>query len=162
MADVFEAEGWVRDYMSRPLHEAMLVLDPLIMQHGDYLVSYSELIRQLGYTQAKEIPEVRRLLQRLGTEVGRNMFDQGVWVNWMEDRIAQTRDNIVITGIRYPNEARMIRCLNGQIWWVMRPGYGPVNSHSSDNSLDYTACDRVIMNDGTLEDLANQVLDQVR
>ena len=48
-------------------------------------VTYREAIEERGYTEAKaEFPEVRRLLQVFGTEVGRDLFGENVWVDIMK------------------------------------------------------------------------------
>ena len=160
VADILEdSHGFYRTFMSQPLNAALCRLNPQIeVRHGE-VFRYVDLIAQLGYTKAKELPEVRRLLQAMGTEVGRDMFGQTVWVDLMEQTLAGYKpdDNVVVTGIRFPNEASMIRELGGELWWVYRPGYGPVNSHSSDNTLSLRHFDRVVVNDGTLDDLEQLV-----
>ena len=153
VADVLESMGWKRTYFSKSLNEAMKLINPLIDVTG---LRYADLVNTVGYEDAKKTPEVRRLLQVLGTEVGRNLFGQNVWSDLIKDEVTKVMnsgDSIVVTGVRYPNELDMIRSLGGKTWWVHRPGYGPVNSHSSDNALSYEDFDYVIMNDGRLEDL---------
>lgn len=179
VADVLEAEGWHRTFLSKPLNEAMKTLNPKIpvFLHGlppydvEYafdrylpgnwdLVDYSWLVDKFGYNEAKKNPEVRRLLQVFATEVVREMFGQDTWVNLARKEIQEYLDkgqSVVITGVRFDNEVQMITALGGELWWVHRPGYGPVNSHISDNWLKYSDFDRVVMNDGSLDDLSNMV-----
>lgn len=154
-----DSHGFYRTFMSQPLNAALCRLNPQIeVRHGE-VFRYVDLINQLGYTKAKELPEVRRLLQAMGTEAGRDMFGQTVWIDLMEQTLASytTEASLVVTGIRFPNELEMIRKLGGQLWWVYRPGYGPVNGHTSDNALSLRHFDRVVVNDGTLEDLEQLV-----
>ena len=152
VADILEdSHGFYRTFMSQPLNAALCRLNPQIeVRHGE-VFRYVDLINQLGYTKAKELPEVRRLLQAMGTEVGRDMLGQNVWIDQLRNSLAAQKpdDDVVVTGIRFPNEARMIVELGGQLWWVHRPGYGPVNSHSSDNTLTYEDFDYVVT-DGAL------------
>ena len=160
IADILEdSHGFYRTFMSQPLNAALCRLNPQVeVRHGE-VFRYVDLINQLGYAKAKELPEVRRLLQAMGTEVGRDMFGQTVWIDQLRNYLAAQKpdDDVVVTGIRFPNEASMIRELGGELWWVYRPGYGPVNSHSSDNTLSLRHFDRVVVNDGTLEDLEQLV-----
>ena len=154
-----DSHGFYGTFMSQPLNAALCRLNPQVeVRHGE-VFRYVDLINQLGYTKAKELPEVRRLLQAMGTEVGRDMFGQTVWIDQLRNYLAAQKpdDDVVVTGIRFPNEASMIRELGGELWWMYRPGYGPVNSHSSDNSLSLRHFDRVVVNDGTLEDLEQLV-----
>ena len=160
VADILENKhGFYRTFMSAPVHEMLCVLDPEIEVRHGVVFRYSELIRQLGYARAKELPEVRRLLQVLGTEVGRDMIDPDIWVLQMHEKLSSYKpdDNIVVTGIRFQNEADMIRRLQGELWWVMRPGYGPVNAHPSDNSLTKQVFDMIVFNDADLPYLKKHV-----
>lgn len=160
VADVLEdSHGFYRTFMSQPLNAALCRLNPQVEVRRGEVFRYVDLINQLGYTKAKELPEVRRLLQAMGTEVGRDMFGQTIWVDLMRNNLAayEPDDNVVVTGIRFPNEACMIHELGGELWWTYRPGYGPVNSHSNDNTLSLRHFDRLVVNDGTLEDLEQHV-----
>lgn len=177
-----EHGGWEKTYMSKPLERALLILNPFVYRtvqdEGSFQETenttdgrrtpgwkpwerYSELHDRVGYEQSKKNPEVRRLLQILGTEVGREMFGNDVWVDLMADDvrdIVARGKSAVITGIRYENELRAIRNMGGRVVWVSRPGTNPVNAHTSDNSLIPGMFDDVIANNGTLEKLKQVVL----
>jgi hypothetical protein len=124
-------------------------------------VPYATLHKILGYERSKQIADVRRLLQRLGTEVGRNILGYDVWVNAAFRTVDEWRDlnrqDVAITGIRFFNEHQAIRDRRGVLVWVDRPGVEPVNVHSSDNTLNREHFDVIIENDGSLEDLADKV-----
>lgn len=159
VADVLESMGWERTYVSRPLEHALLTLDPYIVVSMGTM-RYSEIHAEVGYDASKKIPEVRRLLQVLGTEVGREMFGPDVWINACLNEVLGRYPapvGIVVTGIRYHNEMEAIRTIGGRLYWVSRPGYGPVNTHSSDNTLSADDFDGDIANDGTLGDLDREV-----
>ena len=58
----------------------------------------------------------RRLLQLLGTECGRECIGEDVWVNiWTKDYFihADNYDTIVVDDVRFENEVKTIRMLNG-------------------------------------------------
>lgn len=169
LADLLvEHAGFHKTYMSKPLEKALLTLDPYIPTDDPSALPverYSELHQRVGYDKSKQVPEVRYLLQVLGTEVGREMFGEDCWVNivmaeaslWMRE--ASTP--VAITGIRYKNELLALRNLGGIGVWVSRPGCGPVNSHSSDNSLGPEDFDITVTNDGSIEDLKQKALELV-
>lgn len=122
--------GFGKTYMSEPLQAALYTLDPWIVSPVPLSVPaeksvqrYRELADDIGYTEAKKIPEVRRLLQVLGTEVGREQLGQDTWVNAARKKIEELREHgpVVLTGVRYPNEAEMIQELGGILVWVERP-----------------------------------------
>ena len=149
--------GFTKIGMSDTLHECLMVLNPIAA--FDYVsveaIRYRDYCEEVGYVEAKKNPEVRALLQRLGTEVGRNMIDEDIWVNAMLNK-ARRHLAVVVTGIRYPNEANA--CLF--TWNVVRPGYGPVNDHSSEAlaaEINASGNHLTIVNDGTLEQLYESV-----
>jgi hypothetical protein len=166
-----EKHGFVKLGMSDALHEAMLAIDPVIWptstagyESAEEVWRYSEAIAEWGYVRTKEMfPEARRLLQKLGTEVGRNMVGENVWVNIMARKIDDHRGAghpVVVTGIRFPNEVQMIRELGGRSVWIDRPNLatrGAIAAHASENSVGEQDFDGLIVNDGTLEDLYEQV-----
>lgn len=60
----------------------------------------------------------REALQKLGTEAGRDVFHQDLWVYTLEKNLVH--DNIVIADTRFPNEIDMIRRNNGSIIQIKR------------------------------------------
>jgi hypothetical protein len=95
-------------------------------------------------------------MQRLGTEVGREMFGDDFWVETALDRIPDG-SKVVFSDARYPNEADAIRDLGGKIYRIEREGVGPANGHASEIALnDYDFDDR-IDNSGTVEELYAQI-----
>ena len=174
--------------MSDVLNEILLVLNPLIpsVSFPDRdTMRYADHIEVVGYTEAKTLPEVRRLLQTMGTEVGRNMIDPDVWVNVMAAKVAASRAagvSVVVTGIRYPNELQMIRDLGGVSVYVTRPATSEnsrahnarsehitrehetrIDAHSSElhtseTTLSIEDFDLSLVNDGTFDDLRIKAL----
>jgi hypothetical protein len=61
----------------------------------------------------------RLALQLLGTEAGRNVFHQDLWIYSLEKRIEKFND-VVLTDTRFPNEIEFIRKLGGVIIQVER------------------------------------------
>lgn len=102
-----------------------------------------------GYKETKYGTEIRRLLQRLGTEAGRKTLWDSIWVDAAFAGVEL--ENIVVTDCRFPNEAQAITQRGGQIWRITRKGVGPANQHPSETSLDDWPWDKTIGNNGTLE-----------
>lgn len=155
--ELCRAHGYVKIGMSDILNHALLALDPWVEYYReDEPERYSEYIKRHGYVEAKKNSEVRRLLQVLGTEVGRNMLGENIWVDATEARIYDfwARDKgVIVTGIRYPNELEMINALGGLSAWVSRPGHEATGSHASETSVNPEHFGQIILNDGSLEDL---------
>lgn len=173
-----DEHDWIKRGMSDTLNDALLKLNPMIPLNahesrlrGHYdgeFVPYSRLYAEVGYVEAKKNTEVRRLLQALGTEVGRDMIDQNVWVDMTRRQVQLLRNagnNVIITGMRFPNELDMIRQEGGELWWVTRPdggGDATTGAHASENSVRPEDFDVIIPNMGTLEDLYREVEEALR
>lgn len=154
------------------------VADYLMAEHGFIRRAFADNIRRMlydvnpmigheplqvkvdvdGWDKAKQDPIVRRMLQVLGVSARENIH-QDVWINAALDRVLN--DRIVITDVRFINEAEAIRDRGGEIWRVVRPGVNAVNSHVSETQLDNYKFDQYLVNDGSITDLHNQVLNLI-
>ena len=144
-----------------------------VISRGEF-ARYQGLVDKVGYVEAKKNLEVRRLLQALGTEVGRELLGENIWVEAAKKKILELTaagHNVVITGIRFPNEIALEQQLNtGHIVaasvWVDRPSLPPLEAgHSSETSVGRNDFEYGLDNTGTLEDLyeaADALLSEVR
>jgi hypothetical protein len=123
----------------------------------------------------------RVIMQRIGTEVGRSIHPD-TWIKHTLNNIRSAadgagfveRDDIgrrfnripppvastlwVVTDVRFPNEADAIRAIGGCVVKVVRPSLGvSTDEHPSETSVDLIEADVNIINDGTLNDLRDQV-----
>ena len=134
------------------IRDALIALNPIL--HDGYRLN--EIVKMYGWEVAKSKDEVRRLLQVMGTEVGRKLIHEDVWV-WRLFNSINTDERIVIPDVRFPNEARMIEQNGGEVWRINRHNHKPVNDHISEHAMDNHMFKRVVYNDGTLDDLADEV-----
>jgi hypothetical protein len=139
------------------IREDLYTLDPFL--DGD--VTMAELLDSLAWDwdDAKNHRlygfEVRRLLQKLGTEVVRESYGANAWVDVVARQIAEERpERAVLTDVRFDNEAEWLDAQGGLIVQIARPGVGPVNSHKSDAGISEHLVSVVVNNDSTLEALA--------
>jgi hypothetical protein len=88
-------------------------------------------------------------LQRLGTEFGRNQMGEHFWVH-LAFRDVGADDRLVITDLRFRNEALAIKSRGGITVCIERPGVGPANDHPSEHDLNGWHFDHVVVNDGTV------------
>lgn len=143
---------FVKVSFADPIREALIRLDPTISVAGNYL-SLATAVRLIGWEELKaESPDIRELMQRMGTEVGREMFYNNIWVDAALNRV-KPGTNVVIADVRYPNEVEAIKAAGGKVWRIERPGVGPANQHPSETALVGYNFEYRIDNKGTLEDL---------
>lgn len=62
----------------------------------------------------------RWAMQNIGTNVFRNCFHDEIWVAILENRLKNSNKNIVISDIRFENEMKLVKKLNGKIVKVSR------------------------------------------
>ena len=126
----------------------------------------------------------RWVLQNWGTEVCRNGFHDDIWIASLENKLRNSTDDVVISDCRFPNEIRAIKQAGGIVVRVVRgaePEWydaavslnrGPdgnstwalsgrrlaqLGVHASETSWVGTQFDVVLDNNGTLDDLYQQV-----
>jgi hypothetical protein len=100
----------------------------------------------------------RELLQSLGTEWGRAMVADDIWIRLALQRAGQ---RTVISDVRFDNEAAAIRATGGVVWRVVRPDVGCLDAstaqHSSERGISPELIDAQIVNDCSLAALAARV-----
>lgn len=148
--------GWERMSFADPMREALYRLNPTITA-GGVETTLAGAVNVFGWERLKSASaQVRPLMQRLGTEVGREMFGKNFWVDYALDNLPDGA-MVVFTDVRFPNEADAIKALGGEVWRVNRQGFGAANAHESETAMDDYEFDYVIDNDSTLENLEDLV-----
>ena len=184
-ARLTSSHGFTRLAFADPMREGLLALDPLVtidfdavgplreatsgveIFHGAQTVRLATLVKHAGWEAAKGTREVRRLLQRFGTEAGREIHGEDVWVDATTRQVeAVDGPGVVITDVRFPNEAERVTSLGGVTVRVVNPRV-PVSddAHPSETALDDYRADFTVWNSSTIEDLhreADAVLSHVR
>lgn len=138
------------------VRDMALAIDPIVEyrdptpEEGIDVVGYCRYSRVLsarGYEAAKQQADVRRLLQRIGTEGGRGVLGPDVWVDALRNKLADTileRVNIVVPDVRFENEAAFIKSMGGDVWRVVHTGrlvstdLHPSEANTAGLSVDYT------------------------
>jgi len=158
---LIEQFGYKRIAFADAIRDAMYELNPIVTgspRAGH--VHLADYVDELGWEEAKNHPEVRRLLQVFGTEVGRKYFGENVWVEKALGN-AEPGDKIVVTDVRFPDEAREIKNLFGEVWRIDRPSIVAANDHISENALDNWVFDEVIDNSNDLQMLEYRIKEAV-
>lgn len=180
VGDLLEQKGFVKDSFAKPLKDACSAMFgwPRELLEGDTEVSrkwreehdsfWSE---KFGYTFTP-----RLALQLMGTEAGRNVFHQDIWVVSLLNRAKGK--NVVVTDVRFKNEIDYIQQNGGIIVRVKRgeepewyklaedaaAGFSSAIMEIKDKGIHQSEWDWIgsdfnytIENEGSLEDLGNQI-----
>ena len=137
------------------------------------------------WAERLNMPELtpRLVLQLWGTEVCRKGFHDDIWIASLENKLRNSKDNVVISDCRFPNEIKSIKAAGGIVLRVKR-GDDPVwlehamnfmsgpktigwsigkttleqyQIHASEYSWVNTEFDGVLYNNASLDDLFDQV-----
>jgi len=96
----------------------------------------------------------RQLAQTLGTEWGRVCHGEDFWVNAAANRVDKSGAELVLmTDVRFPNEADYLRRRGGYLVRVNRAAAVPVNPHESETHVPNFKPFLDVFNDGSLDQL---------
>lgn len=115
----------------------------------------------------------RWVLQYWGTDVFRNHFHRDIWIASLENKLRQTKDNVVISDCRFLNEVESIRRIGGRVIRIVRgqdpewfhlartaPDRMPAQYpgvHASEYSWAPTEFDHIVENNGTIDELYSEL-----
>lgn len=137
------------------------------------------------WAERLEIPHLtpRWVLQYWGTDVLRNHFHDDIWIASVENKLRKTKDHIVISDVRFPNEIQAIHGANGLVvrvkrgqdpewyqdalnmnkgptnmsWAISKQRMIELNIHASETSWVGGNIDFIITNDSTIDELFQQL-----
>lgn len=161
-AGALVARGFQVVSFADPVREALAALDP-------WVGGYAQLSSLLGWAARVRpdsdpwevlkvstiYPDVRVLLQRMGTEAGRGVLGPDVWVDAWVARVGE--QPVVAPDVRFPNEAEAVHSLGGVVVRVVRPGLVS-DGHASEAGIPDGLVDAEVTNCGTVEDLQDKLL----
>ena len=125
----------------------------------------------------------RLVLQLWGTEVARKAFHDDIWIASLENKLRNSKDDIVITDCRFPNEINAIKQAGGKVvrvtrgpdpdwyqlavnvncgpknmnWTTSKLGLEKLKIHASETAWVGTEFDVVIDNNDTLDHMYEQL-----
>lgn len=156
-AEALAPLGYHRVAFADALKQVAYDADPLIATTPTGAsLRLSEIVDAIGWDRAKrEYEDARRFLQRLG--VAMRDAQPGIWVHIGMAKAAEIRADgrhVVITDVRFEDEAQAIRDAGGLVVRIDRPG-GTADGdggHVSEQ-VERLDVDVIILNDATVTDL---------
>ncbi len=170
--------GFTRVAFADPLKLTLRDLNPWVRVEQDEMgllklshlpsgisLRLDEIVMMVGWETAKSLREVRRLMQAHGVAI-REHVNPDVWVEAALAKAEEIPGPVVITDVRFPNEAEALSAYAemsaGALVRIERPGMPDGDLHVSETALDGYGFPYVIVNDGTVEDLHAKADDFVR
>ncbi len=106
---------------------------------------------------------LRKLYQTIGTEWGRNLIHQELWIKIWKLKVQnyfKTGARVVVEDVRFQNEFNCVDTLGGEMWAIGRKvaveKYKSTHASESMN-VPYGYFDHCFMNDETMQDLLDQI-----
>lgn len=111
-----------------------------------------------AYCGDADKPTFRAFLQHFGSEVMRGINDN----IWIDCTLGNECGNVIVSDVRFPNEAKAIKDRGGIVIKVVRDSVDAKDKHQSEMMIDGIDADYVLWNDTTLENLVLNVDSLVR
>lgn len=147
--------GYEQAAFADKIRELLYEMDPLVM-HNYMDFRLQDIVDSKTWEIAKtEFPEVRRLLQDLGVGA-RKLLGDDIWI-YQVLKDLHPSDKVVISDVRFKNEAECISARGGEVWRINRLGVEAANEHVSEHQLDDWKFDAVIENDGDMPELMEKI-----
>lgn len=138
--------------MTRALLADIGMSEPEIIHHMN--AGKQDIIDSLGTS-------ARRVMQVLGTEVGRHISEDfwvRIWMKRILDLELVNAKGVIVDDVRFPNEAKAIKQVGGELWRIQRDSHIKLDvTHASEGSLRHFAVDRIIENSSSVRDFAAAV-----
>lgn len=181
LEEAFRTKGWHTMQMAfaDELRQHLEILNPIVgtqcveTEKGyDIALSltWREAVETNGYDRAKErYPEMRRLMQRYGTQVVRERVDDNFWVDAVRRKIRTYLNGlpqkpapwvVILTDCRFANEYYRLRdgaLAESRLLNVRRVGLESDGHESEDQAWLKGVVHAWMPNNGTLQDLRNAV-----
>ncbi len=155
-------ENHIIPYIENVLKEKCLILSFADMLKVNLMVHHNININEL---YGRKTPEIRKLLQLEGTEKGRNIYGEDIWIRYVK-ALSELYKNrgikyIIIPDVRFKNEYEFIKQNNGILFRMHAPNrnekrlreesndnimYEQIKNHQSEIELDDFKFDIIVNN----------------
>jgi len=150
--------GFHRYTLAMPLKRGLEAMLGITLDVWDDRVRKEQVIDWLGKSP-------RQVAQTLGTEWGRQHVHKDLWVKLMLRKWDEVRHSLsprmVVTDVRFDNEAQAIIDAGGTVWRVEREKVDPVADHVSEKGVAPALIEGRFKNLGTLDQLEAQTIQWV-
>jgi dephospho-CoA kinase len=155
-----ETKSFIKVGFSDPIYQLLWEMNPIISveDYGDEIIDYRSAVRKKGMDYVKRnYDEIRRWLQIIGTEYGRDVFGPDCWIRALDARIKDS-PLVAVRDVRFENEIDYIRSRGGFVVWV-QSNRAPERdtSHTSEKLVFADHADYTVQNNTTLVELYRQL-----
>lgn len=143
----------IKPFIENELKKTCLIMSFADMIKINLMVRHNKQLEELY--QGTKTPEIRQLLQYEGTENGRNIYGEDIWIkylyNWGLLHLSRGIDFILISDLRFKNEYYFLKSIGAIIFRINAPirneerlrkessneeEYQKIKNHKSEIDLD--------------------------
>ena len=145
----------------------MYLSDKMVSDFNHYLANILETvgversveeISDTNYMMLRKVfDSPRHMMQYFGTDIIRERIHASLWLELAEAQIRDTKDNVVITDVRFPNEVALVKQYLGTMILLERPSINRDGKRHTSEIIDFNY-DVKVVNDGTIENLSAKLL----
>ena len=157
---IMKSGGWRRVAFAEPLKRGLEAMLGIPMED----IENPEIKNAPNYKFGRSI---RYMAQTIGTEWGRRLIIDSIWVDLAEEKIRKAWDEglgVIITDLRFENEAIRVHELGGKTIHIIRDNNkhtdesakNGVASHPSDVVLSADYIDYQLLNNGSLSEFYSE------
>ncbi len=157
----------IKPFIENELKKKCLIMSFADMIKINLMVHHNKSLEELYQTKClNKTPEIRQLLQEEGTEKGRNVYGEDIWIKYLYNfgllHLSRGIDFILISDLRFKNEYYFLKNLGAIIFRIDAPNrneirlrkessneeeYIKIKNHLSETDLDDIEFINIINND---------------
>ncbi len=164
LADYLVREhGYVKYRFADPLKRLIadrFGLDMNQVNTGDWRNEPRSFLGQKAGDFSENYFSLRSWMQWLGTEVGRTIGGEDVWVDamWRSYIANDSPKPMVVCDARFDNEAASFWAHGGDVLHIERPGAGAVLAHASEAGISEEFWSASVVNDGSVDEFLQRAV----
>lgn len=161
--------NYLKAAFAEPVRVSLYALNPLVELDNGIVARLRTIVDQIGWDSAKRnSKDLRQLMQRMGTEAGRDIHGKDCWIriasrllanvtlDAVEQRVAWKRT--CFCDVRFPNEVEFIKASGGIIIYVQKNDVpAQVANHRSEQYNVLDDADFILYNNGSISDLIPEI-----
>ena len=140
MGNIGEGKNYVAEQVFLPKMQELDNQPTLVMAFADHFKIAAISFDNLEYDKVfiNKDTQTRQRLQQLGTEQGRNKYGEDIWIkivyNWIKLYSSRGIKRFIITDVRFENEVKFIKSINGTIIRVYAPDRNKIKLQQESNN----------------------------
>jgi len=171
-------------------HIAEIVLPKLLSQKNTVVLAFADHFKidciskhnpDFNKEYGQKDYDTRRLLQKVGTEEGREVFGYDIWIrtlhNWIKILNSRGVERFIISDLRFQNEVEWIKSLNGIIIKINAPNryqhrletetgndiekINEIKNHPSEVNIDKIESHDILVNNDYNDNIEEQLLSYI-